>query len=122
MQSQNKLKILMVTGVFYPELNGAVLQCMQLIENLSGSIEFSVLSGSNSKIDNKDCVNEGLHLTSVFMPKLKKIEYIKGAIHFFICLIALIKKADLVHIHGFSKRNAIVIGICRILNKKVILK
>jgi glycosyltransferase involved in cell wall biosynthesis len=122
MQSKKKLRVLMVTGVFYPELNGAVLQCMQLIENLSSSIEFSVLTGANNKMDNKNCVPKDLHLTSVFMPKLKKIEYIKGAIHFFICLIGLIKKADLVHIHGFSKRNAIAIGICRIFNKKVILK
>jgi glycosyltransferase involved in cell wall biosynthesis len=121
MQSK-KVKILMVTGVFYPELNGAVLQCMQLIKNLSGSIEVSVLSGASNKAYSKDLVTVDFSVTSVFMPKLKKIEFMFGALHFFISLLGLLRKNDLVHIHGFSKRNAIVIWFCRIFNKKVILK
>ena len=118
MQSE-KIKILMVTGVFYPELNGAVLQCMQLIKNLSGSIDVSVLSGASIKAYSKDLVTVDFSVTSVFMPKLKKIEFMFGVIRFFISLIGLLKKHDLVHIHGFSKRNAIVIWFCRIFNKKV---
>ena len=41
---------------------------------------------------------------------------------FFISLIKILKKIDVVHIHGYSKRNAIAILISRVLQKKIVLK
>ena len=37
----------MVTGVYTPEVNGAVQQCSQLIYKLKESINYSVLTGAS---------------------------------------------------------------------------
>ena len=112
----------MITGVYFPEINGAVLQCKQLISNMCHSIHFTVLTGTDiEKYDGRDCV-EGVSVTRVLMPKRHKINYIVGGIIFFISLIKMLKKIDVVHIHGYSKRNAIAILISRFFGKKLVIK
>lgn len=119
---KEKLNVLMITGVYLPESNGAVLQCSQLISNIGHSIHFSVLTGTNNEVFGGSDYVEEVSVTRVLIQKGQKLGYIAGAVRFFIQLTKLLKNTDLVHIHGFSRRNAIVIAISRILNKKVILK
>ena len=122
MAPEKKLNVLMITGVYLPEINGAVLQCSQLINNLGKAVNFSVLTGTNDE-STYGCVDvDGVSVTRVFMPKRRKFKYIIGVAWFYIQLIRKLRKADLVHVHGFSKRNTIVIAISRILQKKVLLK
>jgi glycosyltransferase involved in cell wall biosynthesis len=122
MRPKEKIKVLMIVGVYYPEINGAVLQCKQLIRTMSDSIAFSVLTGTNNRSNVGSEYVEDVLVTRVLMPKYQKLEYIFGFLRFFLYLINMLMKTDLVHVHGFSKRNAIVIAISRICNKKVILK
>lgn len=117
-----KIDVLMITGVYYPEINGAVLQCAQLIRTLGKSIHVSVLTGTNNQASDGSDYVEGISVTRVLIPKAQKLEYIVGGIRFAARLARLLAKTNLVHIHGFSRRNAIVIAICRLFNKKVILK
>ena len=119
---KEKIDVLMITGVYLPESNGAVLQCSQLISNLGKSIRFSVLTGTSNKVSEGSEYVEGISVTRVLIPNRPTPRYIIGALRFFIKLLGMLTKANLVHIHGFSRRNAIVIAISRIFNKKVILK
>lgn len=121
-EKSKKIRVLMVTGVYYPETNGAVLQCMQLIKTIGNLIKFSVLTSSSIQVLTKiNCV-EDVSVYRVLIGNRLKIEYFFSAIKFIICLIWILRKTDLVHIHGFSKRNAVVIAVSRAFNKKVILK
>jgi glycosyltransferase involved in cell wall biosynthesis len=118
----NELNVLMVTGVYLPEVNGAVRQCSQLINNLRESVNYSVLTGtSDESISGCDCI-DGVLVTKVFMPKRRKFKYVIGAVRFFLCLTRMIRGTDLVHIHGFSKRNAVVILITWIFGKRIVIK
>ena len=93
----------MVTGVYLPESNGAVLQCNQLISNLGKYINFSVLTGTNNKaLGGNDCV-DSVSITRVFIPKGSPLKYTFSALRFFFILIKALMKVDLLHIHGFSK-------------------
>ena len=117
-----KLNVLMVTGVYIPEVNGAVQQCSQVINKLKESINYSVLTGASyGKFNNFEYINE-VPVARFYMPKNQKIKYIIGAFKFFHGLTKILKKIDIIHIHGFSKRNAIVILISLILRKKVVVK
>ena len=49
MPLENKLNVLMITGVYLPEINGAVLQCSQLINNLEECVNYSVLTCTNDE-------------------------------------------------------------------------
>jgi glycosyltransferase involved in cell wall biosynthesis len=122
MPLENKLNVLMITGVYLPEINGAVRQCSQLIENLEEYVNYSVLTGTNDEsLQGCDYI-DGVTVTRVFMSKGRKLKYFIGAVRFFLCLIRMLSKTDLVHIHGFSKRNAAVLLSSLLLRKKVVIK
>jgi glycosyltransferase involved in cell wall biosynthesis len=122
MPLENKLNVLMITGVYLPEINGAVLQCSQLINKLEECVNYSVLTCTNDEsMEGCDYI-DGVRVTRIFMSKERKLKYIIGAARFFLCLTMMLRKTDLVHIHGFSKRNAIVILSSMLLRKKVVIK
>ena len=116
------IKVLMITGVYYPEINGAVLQCRQLINSLSGQILVTVLTGTSDKSILRYEVIDKVSVTRIYMPKSQKAKYFLGLSQFMLKAISLVREHDLVHIHGFSRRNAIVIAISRILRKMVVIK
>jgi glycosyltransferase involved in cell wall biosynthesis len=120
--SNNKINILMITGVYLPEINGAVRQCSQLMSGLRELVNYSVLTGTNDESLGGQIYIDGISVTKVFMPKRRNFKYIMGAARFFISLVTILQKIDLVHIHGFSNRNAIAILISLILKKRVIIK
>jgi len=122
MCDDKKINVLMITGVYLPEINGAVRQCSILINNLRELVNYAILTGTNDESsEGVDCV-EGVLVNRIFFPKRRKLKYFINIVKFFICLIRELKIVDLVHIHGFSKRNSIVILISWFLGKKIVIK
>jgi len=122
LSSDKRVQVLMITGIYLPEFNGAVIQCSQLMARLKQSINFSVLTGTNNATAfGSECVDD-IEVTRVYMPKGKTFKYIIGAARFYLTLLRLLAKVDLVHFHGYSKRNALAMLICRLLSKKIIVK
>ena len=120
MLSNPKLNILMITGVYLPEINGAVRQCSQLINNLKHLINYSVLTGTNYESSSGQFDAEGIFVTKIYINKSSKFKYIIGIINYYISLIGILKNIDIIHIHGFSNRNAITILIGILCKKKLL--
>ena len=116
--SNKKLSVLMVTGVYYPEVNGATLQCMRVISTLKKDVNFSVLTTTKYKNIAKNNVIDGIDVYRHYIGnRLGKFSQLFG-----ISWIFLTKKIDIVHLHGFSSRSALIVLISKIFNKKVIIK
>ena len=71
-----KLNVLMVTGVYKPETNGAARQCNQVIYKLKKSINYSVLTGTNHETFNNFEYIDDIPVSRFYMPKNQKIKYI----------------------------------------------
>lgn len=122
LSADERVHVLMITGVYLPERNGAVMQCSQLMGRLEKSINFSVLTGTNNVTSNGiECIDD-IAVNRVYMPKGKSFKYIIGAAKFYLALLRSLSKVDLVHFHGYSKRNALAILICRLLSKRILVK
>ena len=116
--SNKKLSVLMVTGVYYPEVNGATLQCMRVISTLKKDVNFSVLTTTKDKNIAKNNVIDGIDVYRHYIGnRLGKFSQLFG-----ISWIFFTKKIDIVHLHGFSSRSALIVLISKIFNKKVIIK
>ncbi len=116
--SNKKLSVLMVTGVYYPEVNGATLQCMRVISTLKKDVNFSVLTTTKYKNIAKNNVIDGIDVYRHYIGnRLGKFSQLFG-----ISWIFFTKKIDIVHLHGFSSRSALIVLISKIFNKKVIIK
>ena len=113
----SKKKILMVTGTFLPEINGAVLQCVQIIERLGNEFDFEVLTGA------KLPVFEGT-FCKVPVHRLVSNASIKNAIQsiFNIGTLLLASRFDIIHFHGYSKKTLIIGAFGLLLGSKIILK
>ena len=115
---QKKINILMVTGVYFPEVNGAVLQCKRIISLLKIKVNFIVLTTSRHKnlIDND--VVDGVDIFRSYSGNsgAKLLQIIK------IFSVFFTKRFDIVHLHGFSSRSALIVLVSKLFNKKVIIK
>jgi len=118
----NNINVLMITGVYLPEINGAVLQCNKIIELLNSKINFTVLTGTNDKkIKINDRIND-VNIKRIYINKLNFVVYILCILKYIYFLLILLKHNHIIHIHGYSKKNAVVIILSKILNKKIIIK
>ena len=88
----NEINVLMVTGVYLPEVNGAVRQCSQLISILGKSVRFSILTGTRDESSNGCGHIDGVLVTRVYMPKQKKIKFFISSLRFYICLIRMLRE------------------------------
>ena len=107
----------MVTGVYFPEVNGAVLQCKRIVSSLKNKITFSVLTTTRYKKLADQNIVDGVN---VFRPYagnyiFRLLQVIK------IFQVFLTRKIDIVHLHGFSSRSALILLISKLFNKKVIV-
>jgi glycosyltransferase involved in cell wall biosynthesis len=121
-EMKKKINVLMITGVYIPEYNGAVRQCRQLILELYHLVNFEILCGSNFSKESGEKIIDKILVTKVFMDRSRYVQYIFQCIHFYKILLNKLKFFDIVHIHGFSTRNAGVILLALLLRKKIIIK
>lgn len=119
---EKKLKILMITGVYTPDHNGAVRQCRQLVSELRHLVDFEILCGTNQIVEVGEKIIDQTIVTKVFISGGIDFKNLMCYIFFYQKLLNKMKIFDIVHIHGFSIRNAGVILFCRLLRKKIILK
>jgi len=118
MPNKKNLSVLMVTGVYYPEVNGAVLQCKRIISLLKIKVNFIVIASSRHKhLINNDVV-DGVNVFRSYIGNsgAKLLQIIK------IFSVFLTKRFDIVHLHGFSSRSALIVLISKLFHKKVIIK
>ena len=116
-----KISVLMVTGVYFPEINGAVLQCMKIISLLRDNLQFIVLSATKNKnlLKNRSVEGIDVYRSSVSNNRFFYFSQLFGIIFFF---IRNKEKFDIVHLHGFSSKSAFIIALSKIFRKKIIIK
>jgi glycosyltransferase involved in cell wall biosynthesis len=118
MVGDGSINVLMVTGVYFPEVNGAVLQCKRIISVLKIKVNFIVLTTSRHKnlIDNDVVDGVDVFRSYIGNSSVKLLQIIK------IFSVFFTKKFDIVHLHGFSSRSALIVLVSKLFNKKVIIK
>ena len=116
-----KISVLMVTGIYLPEINGAVLQCMSIISLLRNNFQFRVLTSTKNK---KLIKNKSLDGIPIFRTLINeyKFFYFFQIISLIFFLIRNRASFDIVHLHGFSSKSALIIIISKLIQKKVIIK
>ena len=120
--STKRIGILMVSGVYYPEVSGAAGQCRGLIHSLNKNISFQVLATTRdqalvqqNRIDN----------TPVFRLMVRSknvIDYFKAFIKITIIFLSQRNKFQIVHFHGFSYKSTWLTVLSKMFNKKIIIK
>jgi glycosyltransferase involved in cell wall biosynthesis len=117
------INLLMVTGLYFPDINGASLQCKLVSETLLSKkkLKIKILTGSLQSRFKKDLINN-IEVFRFGINKKFNIMNIINLFNFIINVFILVKKSNIVHIHGWSKRNLIILIFCNILRIKTVFK
>jgi len=117
-----KYKVLMVTGVYYPEISGAVLQCRQLISLLKNNTDFRILSGTSSGLSDTEKKIDNRPITRIAINPKSRFSQLASAFRIIQYFFFNFKYFDIVHLHGFSKKSILVIALSLVFKKKIIIK
>tara|TARA_Y100000310_G_C20656536_1_gene802240 strand:- start:290 stop:2314 length:2025 start_codon:yes stop_codon:yes gene_type:complete len=119
-KNHNK-RILMITGAYYPEISGAANQCRQLIDSLKDKLSFFILTTVRDINLPPSSQVDGVELFRVFI----RNGFINYSRAFWLVTLFFFyqrKEFQIVHLHGFSLKSALLTVLSRIFQKKIILK
>ena len=118
------MRVLFITGVYYPEINGANLQARLLAQKLYclAKVRCYVLTGyctlslpAVSRIDRSIVVRTRTVGISLLHQIVSLFQFLRLG-------IILAARVDIIHFHGFSCRNGILRVLLRLAGKRAVLK
>ena len=117
-----RLSVLMVTGVYHPEVSGAANQCRQLVQALKHRTRFRVLTTTRDSNLPPRCEVDGVEIFRVLLKGKSLLDYFIVFLRFSTFFLFSRKDFQIIHLHGFSLKSALLTVLSRIFHKKVIIK
>ncbi|MBW7997365.1 MAG: glycosyltransferase family 4 protein [Candidatus Glassbacteria bacterium] len=115
------VRVLMVTGAYYPEVSGAGLQCRSLVQSAGGTgFEFSVITTALDRSLPKASSDDGVPVCR--LPAGGIFSVLSRWVLRLPEVVRAVARADIVHLHGFSRKSCFFTLTARLLGKKVLLK
>jgi len=111
----------MVTGVYHPEVSGAANQCRQLINGLKEQVSFVVLTTTRDPSLPLRGQVDGIDIARFLWNKGAR-HYCSIILKFTAFFLSRREHFQIVHLHGFSLKSALLTLLSKIFHKKVIIK
>jgi glycosyltransferase involved in cell wall biosynthesis len=112
----------MVTGAYYPEASGAGLQCRALVRACADRVTFSVLTTAvDPSLPAQDTI-DGVPVRRVVVSASSRPARFLATPRMLAAAWTLVRRADIVHLHGFSAKSRLVIALARLLRRRVVIK
>ena len=112
----------MVTGVYYPEISGASLQCRTLVAALGDRVRCCVLTTTSSRTLPRKAEVDGVPIQRVIVDLDRPLTKIMSAVAMSWTFVRDSPQFEIVHLHGFSQKSILLMLLARILGKRVVVK
>lgn len=113
--------VLMVTGAYHPEISSGGEQCRTIARLLRGRADVEVLTTSvDPALPRHDRV-DGVAVTRIRVDVRSAISKARAFRRMSIDLVRLVRRCDIVHIHGYSTKNVLVTIIAKLFRKPVVM-
>lgn len=114
-------RVLLVTGAYYPEISAAGVQCRTVAEAIGDRAELSVLTTAvDPALPSVDAV-DGRRVARVIVDVSKRRSQAFASMRVARHMLRASGTYDMIHVHGFSKKNVPVSLLARLLGKPVVL-
>jgi glycosyltransferase involved in cell wall biosynthesis len=111
----------MVTGAYYPEVSSGGEQCRHIAQQLKGRADVQVLTTSvDPSLSRYDTI-DGITVTRIRVDVRSEFSKLRAFRRMAIDLFTLIRKADIVHLHGYSTKNVLVTAIAKMFRKPIVM-
>lgn len=115
------LRVLMVTGAYFPEISSGGLQCQEVARMLTDRITVQILTTAVDAALPRRAFVDGVPVTRVAVDVTSPSSKLRAAWRMFVELIRLGSGVDIVHLHGCSQKNVLVTVVAKLLGKSVVL-
>lgn len=112
----------MVTGAYHPEITGGGNQCRTLVRALRPSAHVDLLSVSNTPELPAEDVVDGVRVRRITVNPRRLLSTIAAAVSLTRTCLSACVNADVVHLHGYTRKSALVAGLAKLLGRPVVLK
>src|SRR5438132_4859848 len=112
----------MVTGAYFPELSGAGLQCRALVRSLRDRVDFSVLTTTADGSLTIDDLQDGVPVHRIFVDPASLWSKMLATLRFMRAFIRRSRQFSIVHLHGFSQKSILLVGLALLSRKQVAIK
>lgn len=117
-----KLNVLMVTGVYHPEVSGAAAQCRLLVQALKYREGFLVLTTTRDIALHRQSKVDDVDVNRIRVRKESRIDYFNAFFMFISFFLCHRKDFQIIHLHGFSSKSILLVLLSKIFHKKIIIK
>ena len=115
------LRVLLVTGAYFPEFSSGGLQCQAVARCLAGQVEFQVLT---TAVDPALAVHEtidGVRVARVGIDVKSRRSRMRATVRMLVELFRIVPRVAVVHLHGCSQKNIPVVLVARLFGRPVVL-
>lgn len=114
--SEEKIRVLMVTGAYPPDINGAVLQAQLIVEGLRDRYDFKVLT-SPLKFSQSTLIDQNVFRFLDFSSAGRALKTL-------VLLLRFLRHYQfaIIHFHGFSRKVFLIAFFGKLLCAKLVLK
>jgi glycosyltransferase involved in cell wall biosynthesis len=119
--ARQTLRVLMVTGAYYPEMSSSAIQCREMARLLAGRVHIHVLTTALDRALPPEDTVDGVTVTRVAVDVRRGLSKLRASARLLSVLFRLLPGCDVVHVHGFSTKNVIVTAMAKLLRRPVVL-
>lgn len=115
------LRVLMVTGAYYPELSGGGLQARAVVQALRGSATFAILTTSTDRSLPTHSEDEDGVVERIYVNTARMVSRGVAAVRLVVVFARMARSVDVINVHGFSKKMVLLVVLSRMFQKPLAL-
>jgi len=111
----------MVTGAYFPEISSGGVQCQNIAQLLRGRAEVEVLTTSVDQTLARHDTVDGISVTRIRVDVRSGLSKVRAFRRMVIDLMRLVRRSDIIHLHGYSTKNVLVTAIAKMFRKPIVM-
>jgi glycosyltransferase involved in cell wall biosynthesis len=118
---RSSIRVLFVTGAYYPEISAAAVQCRAVAAALRGRVDFSVVTTAVDPALAATEMVDGVTVHRVALDRRHPLSKVRASARLATSLWRAGRASDVIHIHGVSQKNLPAALVARWLSKPLVL-
>jgi glycosyltransferase involved in cell wall biosynthesis len=116
-----EIRVLLVTGAYYPEISAASVQCRAVAAALRGRADCSVVTTAVDPTLAATEIVDGVTVHRVVFDRRHRLSKVRASLRLVTSLLRAGRRCDVMHIHGVSQKNVPTTVLARWLGKPLVL-
>jgi len=116
-----RLRVLMVTGAYHPEISASGVQCRSVARLLVGRAEVRVLTTAINPALRAEEFVDGVEVFRIVVDVDSPLSKARAALMMTITLLRVMRRCDVVHLHGFSSKNVLITAVAGLLGRPIVM-